>query len=214
MINQIRLGAIFWILTVEFFIAQAIAQAAFPGYSLVDMDISALGLTNCAGFDPKATEIICSPLHLVFNAGMVINGALVVLGVWFTRTLWPQRLLTTIALWILAVGGGDGSMLVGFFPLDVSLPLHMVGAILALFVAGFGMLALGVVLWQQYRGFAIYTLATGIVTLVAFILYALELYLGLGRGIMERIAAWPHTLWYMVAGTLILRGHFGKTTSP
>lgn len=212
MTGQIRLGAIFWILTVEFFIAQAIAQSAFPGYSLVDMDISALGLTNCAGVDPNATGIVCSPLNLVFNAGMVINGALVVLGVWFTRTLWPQRLLTTIALWVLAVGGGDGTMLVGFFPLDVSLPLHMAGAILALFVAGFGMLALGVVLWQPYRGFAIYTLATGAVTIVAFILYALEIYLGLGRGIMERIAAWPHTVWYMVAGTLILRGHFGKTT--
>lgn len=214
MTSQIRLGAIFWLLTVEFFIAQAIAQAAFPGYSLVDMDISLLGVSACNGVDPNALGPVCSPLSLVFNAGMAINGALVVLGVWFTRTLWPQGALTTAALWILAVGGGDGSILVGLFPLDVSLPMHMIGAILALFVAGFGMLAMAAVLWRVRRGFAIYTLATGAITLVAFVLYALELYLGLGRGIMERIAAWPHTVWYMITGALILRGYFTRPSTP
>ena len=212
MSSQIRLGAMFWLLTVEFFIAQAVAQAAFPGYSLVDMDISLLGVSACSGVDPNAINPVCSPLSLVFNAGMAINGALVVLGVWFTRKLWPPGGLTTAALWILAVGGGDGSILVGLFPLDMSLPMHMIGAILALFVAGFGMLAMSAVLWRQFRGFAIYTLATGAITLVAFVLYALEIYLGLGRGIMERIAAWPHTIWYVVTGALILRGHFTRTT--
>ncbi|MDB5612914.1 MAG: hypothetical protein JWQ22_567 [Devosia sp.] len=210
MTSQIRLGAIFWLLTVEFFIAQAIAQAAFPGYSLANMDISLLGVSACSGVDPNALGLVCSPLSLVFNAGMAINGALVVLGVWFTRTLWPKSGLTTAALWILAIGGGAGSILVGLFPLDVSLPMHMLGALLALFVAGFGMLAMAGVLWRSHRGFAIYTLATGAITLVAFVLYALEIYLGLGRGIMERLAAWPHTLWYMVAGVLILRGYFTR----
>jgi len=214
MTSQIRLGAIFWLLTAEFFIAQAIAQAAFPGYSLIDMDISMLGVSACSGADPNALGPVCSPLSLVFNAGMAINGALVVLGVWFTRKLWPQGPMTTAALWILAVGGGDGSILVGLFPLDVSLPMHMIGAILALFVAGFGMLAMARVLWHRHRGFAIYTLATGAITLIAFVLYALELYLGLGRGVMERIAAWPHTIWYVVAGTLILRGYFTRPTAP
>ncbi|KKC34746.1 DUF998 domain-containing protein [Devosia psychrophila] len=210
MTSQIRLGAIFWLLTVEFFIAQAVAQAAFPGYSLAHMDISLLGVSSCSGVDPNAFAPVCSPLSLVFNAGMAINGALVVLGVWFTRKLWPQGPLTTAALWILAVGGGDGSILVGLFPLDISLPMHIVGAILALFVAGFGMLAMSAALWRRYRGFAVYTLATGAITLVAFVLYALEIYLGLGRGTMERIAAWPHTLWYIVAGGLILRGYFTR----
>lgn len=210
MTSQIRLGAIFWLLTVEFFIAQAIAQSVFPGYSLVHMDISLLGLTACNGADQAITGPVCSPLNLVFNAGMAINGALVVLGVWFTRKLWPAGALTTMALWLLAVGGGDGSILVGLFPLDVLQPMHMIGAILALCVAGFGMLAFAAALWQHYRGFALYTLATGLITLLAFVFYALEFYLGLGRGTMERLAAWPHTIWYIVTGTLILRGHFSR----
>lgn len=206
MTSQIRLGAIFWILTVEFFVAQFAAQAAWPAYSIVNEDISNLGLVCTDPF------VACSPLNLVFNAGMFINGLLVLLGVWFTRTLWPAGALTATALWLLAIGGGDGSMLVGLFPLNVLLPLHIAGAILALFVAGLGMLAMAAVLWRDYRSFAIYTLATGVVTLVAFILYALEIYLGLGRGVMERIAAWPHTVWYFVAGLAILRGYFSRTT--
>lgn len=214
MTSQIRLGAIFWLLTAEFFIAQALAQAAFPGYDLTQMDISLLGVSDCTGFNDAGLGAGCSPLSPVFNAGIAINGVLVVLGVWFTRTLWPQGRLTTAALWILAVGGGDGSILVGLFPLDVSLPPHMIGAVLALFVAGFGMLAMARVLWSSHRGFAIYTLATGALTLLAFVLYALEIDLGLGRGIMERIAAWPHTLWYIVAGALILRGYFGHPNTP
>lgn len=203
MANQIRLGAIFWLLTVEFFIAQFIAQAAWPAYDMVAEDISNLGLV-CTGDALQA----CSPLNLVFNGGMVLNGILVVLGVWFTRKLWPGGPLTTAALWMLAIGGGDGSMLVGFFPVNVFLSLHMVGAILALFVACFGILLMAAVLWRGHRAFALYSIATGVVGLSAFVLYALEIYLGLGRGTMERVAAWPHTIWYMVTGALILRGYF------
>lgn len=203
MTNQIRLGAIFWLLTIEFFITQFAAMAAWPSYDMFHEDISNLGLV-CHGGGT------CSPLNLVFNGGMILNGLLVIAGIWLTRKLWPTDALTTAALWLLAVGGGVGSMLVGLFPLNVFLPLHMAGAVLALLVAGLGMLALGTVLRRNHRGFALYTLATGAITLAAFMLYALEIYLGLGRGIMERIAAWPHTIWYMAAGTLILRGYFAE----
>jgi len=208
MTSSIRMGAIFWLLTAEFFLAQAVAQMGFPGYSLTHMDISALGISACSGSDPNALGPVCSPLNMVFNLGIIINGALIVLGVWFTRKLWPQEPLTTAGLWLLAVGGGDGSMMVGLFPVDINQPLHTIGAVLALCVAGFGMLAMGAALWSRFRPFALYTLATGVVTLIAFVLYGLGIYLGLGRGTLERLAAWPHTIWYIVAGALILRGHF------
>ena len=130
MSSSIRLGAIFWLLTAEFFLAQIIAQTALPGFSLATQDISLLGVTAC-GADASASGYACSPLHLVFNAGIFINGMLVVVGLWLTRTMWPQGRLTTAALWLLALGG-DGSMLVGLFPLDQNLGLHMFGAFLAL----------------------------------------------------------------------------------
>lgn len=203
---SIRLGAIFWLLTAEFFLAQAIAQSALPGFSLATQDISLLGVTAC-GPEASASGYACSPLHLAFNAGIFLNGMLVVLGLWFTRTIWPQGGLTTAALWLLALGG-DGSMLVGLFPLDQNLGLHMLGAALALGVACLGFLALARVLWPTRRALALYTLATGAITLLAFLLYVAGVDFGLGKGTLERIAAWPHTVWYMVMGFLVLRGFF------
>lgn len=209
MTSQIRLGAIFWLLTIEFFLAQFIAQAAWPAYSMVLDDISLLGVTTCGTYlnpAPGGTELVCSPLSLVFNIGMALNGALVVLGVWLTRSLWPKGKRTIAALWLLALGG-DGSMLVGIFPLNVFLPLHMFGAVLSLGVACFGFFLLGAVLWRTQRTFALYTIATGALALAAFILYVAGIY-PFGRGAIERIAAWPHTIWYIVTGFLILRGRY------
>lgn len=206
MSSSIRLGAIFWLLTAEFFLAQIIAQTALPGFSLATQDISLLGVTAC-GADASASGYACSPLHLVFNAGIFINGMLVVVGLWLTRTMWPQGRLTTAALWLLALGG-DGSMLVGLFPLDQNLGLHMFGATLALGIACLGFLVLARVLWPTRRSLALYTLATGSITLLAFLLYVAGVDFGLGKGTLERVAAWPHTIWYMATGMLILRGHF------
>lgn len=207
MTSQIRHGAIFWLLTIEFFLAQFIAQAAWPAYSMALDDISLLGVTSCGSYlnpAPGGTELVCSPLSLVFNAGIVLNGALVVLGIWFTRTLWPQGKLTVAALWLLALGG-DGSMLVGIFPLNAVLPLHMLGATLSLGIACFGFFLLGAILRRTHRPFALYTIATGAIALVAFLLYVAGIY-PFGRGTIERVAAWPHTTWYIVTGFLILSG--------
>ena len=207
MTKQIRLGAIFWLLTVEFFLAQFLAQAAWPGYAMAVEDISLLGVTSCGTFvnpAPGGIMPVCSPLSLVFNLGMALNGMLVVLGVWFTRDFWPPTRLRTIGLWLLALGG-DGTMLAGAFPLDTVPVLHTVGAALALGLSCFGFIALARLIWDRHRVFALYSLATGVLALLGFALYVGEIYLG-GRGTVERLAAWPQTLWYMVTGTLILRG--------
>jgi hypothetical membrane protein len=213
MTDRIRLGAICWLLTIEFFVAQFAAQAAWPTYSLQLEDISNLGLNACGAAAADGGPPLCSPLNLVFNGGMMLNGVLILLGVWLTRRLWPPGPLTTAALWLLAVGGGGGSLLVGLFPINVNPPLHMTGAVLALFVACFGIMLISAVSWQSARRFAVYSVATGLITLLAFVLYALELYLGLGRGVMERVAAWPHTVWYIVAGLLIWRGALRPSAS-
>ncbi len=216
MTGQIRLGALFWLLTVEFFIAQFVAQAAWPGYSMLTNDISLLGVSSCGSYinpAPGGIMPVCSPLSLVFNLGMALNGVLVVLGIWFTRDLWPATRLRTIALWLLALGG-DGTMLAGAFPLDTMPLLHTIGAALALGLSCFGFIAMARLVWARHRTFALYSLATGVLALLGFALYVGEIYLG-GRGTVERLAAWPQTIWYMATGALILRGTFARAkTSP
>lgn len=215
MTRSIRLGAICWLLTVIFPLAQAIAQAAWPQYSMVTNDISLLGVTTCGQYvneAPGGIAYVCSPLSVVFNAGMILNGIMVVLGAWLTSRAWPPRWLATAGLWLLAIGG-DGSILVGLFPLNVYFPLHAVGALLALGVADLGFLCLAIALRRQSPRFALYCLLTGLVTLSSFVLYLAGYDLGIGRGVLERLAAWPHTLWYMIAALLILRGAFGTEPS-
>lgn len=211
--SQYRLGAVFWLVSIEFLLAQFITQTAIQNYSLAEMDISLLGATVCGGADVVAGRQGCSPLHGLFNLGAILNGALVILGVWYTRRLWLPSAFTTTALWLLAVGGGGGIALVGLFPVDVSPAIHVAGAVLALFVPCFGMVLLAGLHWYDRPGFAVYTAATASISFVALILYGLEIYLGLGRGAMERIMSWPHTVWYPITGTLILAGYFKPSAS-
>lgn len=208
MTGQTRLGAILWLLSAEFLIAQLVAQHAFPGYNAAEMEISLLGVTSC-----QDTGFRCSPLHLVFNLGAAFNGMLVVLGVWLTRRHWPTSPLTSTALWLLAVGGGVGILLIGGFPLNISREFHVAGAMLALFVPCFGMGLLASLYWSSRQGFALYTAATAVLCLAVLILYAMELYLGLPPGAMERIMAWAHTIWYPTTGALILAGYFRPSAS-
>ncbi|MCS6762359.1 MAG: hypothetical protein MO846_10630 [Candidatus Devosia symbiotica] len=79
-------------LTIEFFIAQFVAHAAWFGYSMLTDDISLLGVTSCGSYlhpVPESIVPVCSPLNLLFKVGMALNGLLMVLGVWFTNTFWP-----------------------------------------------------------------------------------------------------------------------------
>ena len=48
--------------------------------------------------------------------------------------------------------------------------------------------------------FRIYTGLTAIVCLMAFGLFVLEIYLGLGKGGMERLASYPFAIWMALFG--------------
>ncbi|WDR05721.1 hypothetical protein PSQ90_15940 [Devosia rhodophyticola] len=211
---SLRTGAIIWLLTVEFFLAQFLAQAFWSDYSMIPNDISLLGATLCGVENPApdGIEYVCSPLNLVFNAGLAINGILVVLGTWATRSIWPRRRIVLAGLWLLALGG-DGAFIAGIFPFNVSMTLHSLGATFALLVGALGFMAIGLATLRTNAGYAIYSILTGVVCVLASVLYGSEIYLGLGRGVMERFAAWPNTLWYMTTGAMILLGYLKPVTA-
>ena len=142
--DQIRLGALCWLMSAEFFLAQVVAQMAAPGHDLFLHDISLLGISACGVFEVPTSgslEPVCSPMHIVFNSGIVVHGALVSLGVWLTRSLWRPDRLTTVALSLLALGG-VGAVIVGAYPLDDDLLLHIIGAVTAIAAPGLGFVLL------------------------------------------------------------------------
>jgi hypothetical membrane protein len=71
--KELLLGGLFWILSLEFFVGQAIAQLAWSGspYSLVNNVISDLGITVCK---TVKGDYMCSPLNAVMNASFIITG--------------------------------------------------------------------------------------------------------------------------------------------
>src|SRR5215470_8618446 len=63
----IATGAVLWIATLEYFLAQIIAQWAWSDYDPLRYDVSALGATHCGPFIDPISHVslgyFCSPLH-------------------------------------------------------------------------------------------------------------------------------------------------------
>ncbi len=192
----------------EYFLAEAMAAAAWPDYSYAALDISLLGAATCGPHaDPQSGEIfqLCSPRHAVMNAGFVLVGALHIAGLVVTRSVWRRGWLAAIGLVGLGLGAA-GAMLVGFAPLDLYHRLHVAGAGLALVVGNAGLTLLGLALLRRAPAFGLFSLAFGAIPLTAFLLYSNHIFLGIGRGSMERLAANPQTVWYAVVGVMLIVG--------
>jgi hypothetical membrane protein len=202
--DQIRLGALCWLMSAEFFLVQIVAHLAAPGHNLFLHDISLLGISSCGVYEVATSgslDPICSPLHLVFNTGIVLHGALIMLGVWLTRRLWRPDRMATVALSLLALGG-VGAMTVGAYPVDDDMLLHIIGAVTAIAVPGLGFVLLARSHWTRTPVLARWTLLVGLIVLLAGLGHALG-GLPFGRGTMERLAVWPQTIWFVALGATV-----------
>jgi hypothetical protein len=205
--RRITLGALAWAACAEFFVFQVITQSAATGYSMADHDISYLGIAGCGSFiDPTGQPFdICSPLHLWFNISLVLLGALMVVGLVLTRPLWPRGKLTKVGRVLYAVGG-LGAMAAGTWTVETNMALHVAGAVLNFLLGSAGIILLSLALRRHAPSIALLGLVVGIVTLAGFMLYGTGLYLGLGRGGMERVGGYAAALWPVLMGMAILGG--------
>lgn len=211
MIDRERLGALCWVLTAQFFVAQAVPQSAMAFYDPIRWDISLLGITECGVFfdaTSGSSDLICSPLHYLFNIGIVLHGLLALAGIWLTRNRWVGSKRGVLALVCLALGC-IGAIIVGLYPLNLETGMHSLGAILALTFPGIALVVLSTVLFAQRPLFAAVSLVCGLCILGGAIGHAFGGPV-LGRGTVERLAAWPQTIWYMIAGTAMLVGTSDK----
>lgn len=209
--HAVLAGALCWVAGVEFFVAQAIAQAAWPEYSMTGHDISLLGAATCRPLTGPATQafVACSPLHRVMNGGFILLGLLTLAGAVLTRGAWPRSRTTDTALALVAIGA-FGPVAVGIWPLDTNSVLHAAGALLHFVFAGLGIMLLGVVLLPRQRLLGLFSLICGLLSFVGFFLYVGGIYLGLGRGGMERVAGHSSTIWLVVIGAAILFARRGR----
>ena len=203
--DRVAIGGACWVLTVVFFVGQAVAQAASTApYSLRGSYISDLGNTACGPFALGTYHAdVCSPLNGLMNATFVVSGLLSIAGPILTQRAWPSRRLTAVGLALLALGGA-GEVLVGFRPENVNIGLHGLGAAFGIAGANLGVLLLGIGVWSARRWTAILSLVVGAVGVVCYLQLGSPPALALGIGLVERLAAYPLVVWQIAVGAFLL----------
>jgi hypothetical membrane protein len=140
---------------------------------------------------------------MVMNAGFILLGVLTIAGVLLTRSIWPQRRLTSVGVALVAVSG-LGAALSGLFPANVNLGFHVLGALLNFLTASVGLLLLGIGARKQNGRLAAWSIALGLTTIAGLILYNSQNFLGLGPGGMERVIGYPSVVWDIGLGAALL----------
>jgi hypothetical membrane protein len=184
--NRIRWGAVAWLLTLQFFVVETIAQLRFEGtYSRADDVISALGAADSAA-------------HQLMNASFVVQAALILGGALLLRPVLPRGagLVARILLGVAALG----VVLVGVFPTDGNSTMHTVGAVLHLVGGGLGLIALAYAVRPRSEALGTSLALLGLVATAATVFFLTGVTAYLGDGGTERAAAYPIPIGLALAG--------------
>ena len=205
--HKFLIGSTLWILSIQYFIIEYIVQRAWSPvpYSLRFNTISDLGATVCGNL-PVIGTFACSPLHALINSSFVLNGVLAIAGLYLLRSIFPKHQAVSLALLLIALGS-LGTIGVGVFPENENIVPHMISAGIVFILGNLGLLLLGKKLYQLqwHKKYARLTMFLGALGLSALVILPLTLSPLGGIGVMERIVAYPVTIWVIVSGILIVR---------
>ncbi len=206
---QYLAGSILWMLTFQFFICEQIARLAWKiPYSMAFSLISDLGAMHCSYGPDAALAVlpkVCSPLHNVMNASLMVQGCLILGGAVCVRRMFPDKWMFAAAIFLLAVAGVAVSF-VGIAPEDTGGELHGDCAALFFYSANLGMILAGIGYRSVRRAQrSIPALVCGGVGLLAVLLMPAANHLLVGVGTVERMAAYPLPLWLMYTGYTFLK---------
>lgn len=202
-------GPALWIASAQFLLVQFIVAWAWvlPAYNWMRYTISDLGNTACG---PYGDRVVCSPQHNLFNISIIILGVTMLFGSVLIYQGFAHKNRRNLVGFSLMAASGAGTLLVGLAPENVMSQAHFVGAVLGLFVGNLALLVLGFSL-DIPTGLRLYTIASGLIAQLALILFGLDIYLGLGIGGMERLAAHPLTIWLVVFGIYVSKDRLRQT---
>ncbi len=210
--RSVHHAALLWLVgAVQFVLGMGITQWAWdyyrgsgtPVYSLLTNYISDLGAVHCATYSGR---YVCSPWHDVFNVSIVLLGLLLIFGALLIPTAFPRRTSSRIGIALLILSG-LGAIGVGLSPEDVNLSVHTASALAAFLGGGLALVVLGFAMFRDTRwdGFRMYSILSGLVSLVALGLFVAKAWGALGAGGMERLIVAPIVLWAIVVAVHLLR---------
>lgn len=194
-----HLGPILWISSLQYFIIQiVVANASATPFSWQKNPISDLGNTACAEYSAR---FVCSPQHDLMNFSFLLLGLTMVFGSVLIAQQYSKKQRAGFYLLMLA---GFGTILVGMFPENTIAGVHTLGAALPFLFGNIALIILGLHL-KLPRVLQVYTLASGLIALTALVFYLSHIYFGLSQGGVERLVAYPQTIWMIVFGVFLLR---------
>jgi hypothetical membrane protein len=197
-------GPTFWVISLQYFVTQLAVASGWPRpYSWLHNAISDLGNTACGIYGDR---YVCSPYYTWMNASFIVLGATMVAGSLLIYQEFRKSRASLAGFSFMGLAG-IGTILVGLFPENTISALHSLGAILPFLIGNIGLIVLGLSL-DISRSFRIYSVLSGVVALVALPLFYTHNYLGLGLGGMERLTAYPQTVWLILFGMYMSRSRF------
>jgi hypothetical membrane protein len=189
--NRLRWGAIAWLLTLQFFVLETLAQARYEGpYSRADDVISTLGAGESAA-------------RQLMNASFVVQGALILTGALLLRPVLLRGAGQVAA--VLFGAAAVGVVLVGVFPTDGNGTVHAIGAVLYLLGGGLGLIALAYAVRPRSEALGTTLALLGLVATAATVFFLTGVTQYLGDGGTERLAAYPLPLGLALAGVALWR---------
>ena len=173
-------GALLLIAGVHCILGIIIAEAVYPGYSTSENYISDLGV---------------GPSSLIFNSSVFLLGVLAVGSAYFIQRASNFRLFS-----VLAAITGIGAMGVGLFTEDAG-AIHVIFSLITFL---FGGLSAIISYRLQKPPLSYLSVLLGTLSLLALVLFGSGVYLGLGKGGMERMIAYPTLLWAVGFGGYLI----------
>jgi hypothetical membrane protein len=188
---RLRLGALLWLLTLQFFVVETVVQAQYElGYSRVDDVISLLGSSASRG-------------QVLMNASFVVQGLLVLAGLLLLRPALTGRGAQVATAMLGAAAGGV--VIVGLFPLGDDDTWHRFGAFLYLLGSGVGLIGLAYAVRPRSEALGTVLALLGLVTTAMTVFYLAGVVDLLGEGGTERAAAYPLPLGLALTAVSLVR---------
>ena len=176
---------------VVFMFGWHLAEFLYPGYSVSEHFISDLGAT-CRG----GVCSIVEPSATLFNSTVAFLGITLLAASYYIHKVFRKHYVS-----ILIAVTGVGAIGVGAFP-ETAGVLHTIFSLVTFAGAGLAILSTAAVLKMPMK---LFSLVLGLVTLIALVLFASDIYLGLGPGGMERLIVYPALMWALIFGGYLVR---------
>jgi hypothetical membrane protein len=205
--TSLRAGAAAWVLSVQFFVTQVVVASAWSRHFSLKTDyISDLGNTVCTVSLAHSERAVCSPWHLAMNVSFMMLGVTMIIGAVLARHAFPPGWVRTLASVLFSLAG-IGVFVVGLYPENTISAWHVLGAGLNFIAGNIAMIVFGLALAQRptHPALRTFSIISGAFGLLGTLLFVSGQYLGIGLGGMERVAAYPMTVWQIVAGLTFLR---------